>query len=44
MIQNDEEHSNAEYSQLLFQSELSNLVSNKELSSLIFYSFKINIH
>ena len=43
MKQNDEEHSNAEYSQLLFQSELSNLVSNKELSSLIFYSLLENI-
>lgn len=34
----DKDDSNAEYSQLLFQSELSNLVSNKELSSQIFYS------
>jgi hypothetical protein len=33
-----EEHSNEEYYQLLFQSELSNLVANKELSSQIFYS------
>ena len=41
--QTEEEHSNAEYSQLLFQSELSNLVSNKELSSLIFYSLLENI-
>ena len=39
----EEEHSNAEYSQLLFQSELSNLVSNKELSSVIFYSLLENI-
>lgn len=35
---NVEEHSNADYCQLLFQSEFSNLVSNKELSSQIFYS------
>ena len=41
--QTEEEHSNAEYSQLLFQSELSNLVSNKELSSVIFYSLLENI-
>ena len=41
--QSEEEHSNAEYSQLLFQSELSNLVSNKELSSVIFYSLLENI-
>ena len=41
--QTDEEHSNAEYSQLLFQSELSNLVANKELSSVIFYSLLENI-
>ena len=41
--QTDEEHSNAEYSQLLFQSELSNLVANKELSSIIFYSLLENI-
>jgi hypothetical protein len=33
-----EDLSNAEYCQLLFQSELSNLVSNKELSSQIFYN------
>ena len=33
-----EDLSNAEYCQLLFQSELSNLVSNKELSSKIFYN------
>ena len=39
----EEDHSNAEYSQLLFQSELSNLVSNKELSSVIFYSLLENI-
>ena len=41
--QSEEDHSNAEYSQLLFQSELSNLVSNKELSSVIFYSLLENI-
>jgi hypothetical protein len=41
--QSEEELSNAEYSQLLFQSELSNLVSNKELSSVIFYSLLENI-
>jgi hypothetical protein len=41
--QTEEEHSKAEYSQLLFQSELSNLVSNKELSSVIFYSLLENI-
>ena len=41
--QTDEDHSNAEYSQLLFQSELSNLVSNKELSSVIFYSLLENV-
>ena len=41
--QSDEEHSNAEYSQLLFQSELSNLVANKELSSQIFYNLLENI-
>ena len=41
--QTEEDHSNAEYSQLLFQSELSNLVSNKELSSVIFYSLLENI-
>ena len=41
--QTEDEHSNAEYSQLLFQSELSNLVSNKELSSVIFYSLLENI-
>ena len=41
--QTEEEHSNAEYAQLLFQSELSNLVSNKELSSVIFYSLLENI-
>jgi len=41
--QTDEDHSNAEYSQLLFQSELSNLVSNKELSSIIFYSLLENV-
>lgn len=35
---NVEEHTNADYCQLLFQSEFSNLVSNKELSSQIFYS------
>ena len=39
----EEDQSNAEYSQLLFQSELSNLVSNKELSSVIFYSLLENI-
>ena len=39
----DKEQSNAEYSQLLFQSELSNLVSNKELSSQIFYSLLENV-
>ena len=33
-----EEKANAEYCQLLFQSELSNLVANKELSSQIFYN------
>ena len=33
-----EEKSNSEYCQLLFQSELSNLVANKELSSQIFYN------
>ena len=41
--QTEEEKINAEYSQLLFQSELSNLVSNKELSSVIFYSLLENI-
>ena len=41
--QTEEDHSNAEYSQLLFQSELSNLVSNKELSSVIFYSLLENV-
>ncbi len=41
--QTDEDHINAEYSQLLFQSELSNLVSNKELSSVIFYSLLENV-
>ena len=35
---NTEEHTNADYYQLLFQSEFSNLVTNKELSSQIFYS------
>lgn len=39
----DKDQSNAEYSQLLFQSELSNLVSNKELSSQIFYSLLENV-
>ena len=39
----DKEQSIAEYSQLLFQSELSNLVSNKELSSQIFYSLLENV-
>ncbi len=38
-----EEKINAEYCQLLFQSELSNLVSNKELSSGIFYNLLENI-
>lgn len=38
MSKNNEDNSNAEYSQLLFQSELSNLISNKELTSQIFYS------
>ena len=38
-----EEKINSEYCQLLFHSELSNLVSNKELSSLIFYSLLENI-
>ena len=38
-----EEKSNSEYCQLLFQSELSNLVANKELSSQIFYNFLENI-
>ena len=33
-----EDQRNSDYCQLLFQSELSNLVSNKELSSAIFYS------
>ena len=33
-----EKKANAEYCQLLFQSELSNLVANKELSSQIFYN------
>jgi len=41
--ESDEDHSNAEYSQLLFQSELSNLVANKELSSIIFYSLLENL-
>ena len=38
-----EEKSNSEYCQLLFQSELSNLVANKELSSQIFYNLLENI-
>ena len=38
-----EEKINSEYCQLLFQSELSNLVSNKELSSGIFYNLLENI-
>ena len=38
-----EEKINSEYCQLLFQSELSNLVSNKELSSGIFYNLIENI-
>jgi len=41
--ESDDDHSNAEYSQLLFQSELSNLVANKELSSVIFYSLLENL-
>ena len=35
---NTEEHTTDDYYQLLFQSAFSNLVSNKELSSQIFYS------
>ena len=38
-----EEKVNSEYCQLLFQSELSNLVANKELSSQIFYNLLENI-